>query len=95
MDLLRNLFSIFGELTKFSWYTPNHSLRYGKVSAIWLPFVLVLFIRGRVIGPTFHFNVPRLDFGVVAYGTSQIIVAVYVAVFIVVVVIIVGRALTD
>ena len=27
--------------------------------------------RGSVIGPTFHFNIPKLKFGVVSYGESQ------------------------
>lgn len=26
--------------------------------------------RGSVIGPTFHFNIPKLKFGVVSYGES-------------------------
>lgn len=25
-------------------------------------------VRGSVIGPTFHFNIPKLKFGVVSYG---------------------------
>jgi hypothetical protein len=25
-----------------------------------------------VIGPTFHFDVPRLDFGVISYGMSSV-----------------------
>lgn len=27
---------------------------------------------GSVIGPTFHFNIPKLKFGVVSYGKCQI-----------------------
>lgn len=26
---------------------------------------------GSVIGPTFHFNIPKLKFGVVSYGKCQ------------------------
>ncbi|XP_053911597.1 hydrocephalus-inducing protein homolog, partial [Cuculus canorus] len=32
------------------------------------PEFVTLTIRGCVIGPTFHFNVPSLDFGVVSFG---------------------------
>lgn len=32
------------------------------------PEKLVFNIQGCVIGPTFHFNIPRIDFGVVSYG---------------------------
>lgn len=30
--------------------------------------VLLSLSRGSVIGPTFHFNIPKLKFGVVSYG---------------------------
>ncbi|CAH3179307.1 unnamed protein product, partial [Porites evermanni] len=34
------------------------------------PEQLELKILGSVIGPTFHFNIPKLKFGVVSYGES-------------------------
>lgn len=37
-----------------------------------LPYQHKLNFRGCVIGPTFHFDVPRLKFGTISYGMHEI-----------------------
>ena len=45
-------------------------------------YALYLYFSGSVIGPTFHFDVPKLKFGTVSYGefikTSELLSRYYV-----------------
>ncbi|XP_047678536.1 hydrocephalus-inducing protein-like isoform X5 [Tachysurus fulvidraco] len=41
------------------------------LSVLGNPQPLILTFRGCVIGPTFHFNIPELDFGQVSFGFPQ------------------------